>query len=568
MLKKLGKARHLSYLSRRLIDQPLAIEESAGRQVIAALGERLGIDKLAFDDDFDMGAPVEAETEGRGYEVCEGTAIIPVIGELCHRGGYLDAMSGLTSYTSIVASVRKAMLDDNVKNILLDIDSPGGEISGLYDATDAIASMRGKGKKIVAFSNERCFSAAYCLASAADEIWVSRTSGVGSIGVVCFHKDASKAYQMQGVRITPIYAGRHKVEGADFMALSAEAHARIQSEVDVAYKLFTGTVAKNRSMDEKAVKDTEAGCFYGDAAMSEGLADHVGSFGDALRVLGGQTETNPENNTNPGDATMADENEDVLAQDLFDADGSPVTINEDGEAVNEDGDVVAEVFDKEGAPVALHGEGEEEVLEGLTDDQGRLIDEEGNLIDEDGNPVDEDGNILDMEEEEAPAAKKNGKAKAADDEADKVAARRAGKAGSRAGSRMNAATAAGIVRVCNKAGHGEAAEGLIRQGASIADAQRFVARQAAISGLIRKAARVDGSLKNAKEASKVLKAANGSVGTARQILLDRLSGASAKTRINAHHAPGRAIVGGKDLAGDADAIYARRKAAQAAALKK
>ena len=128
----------------------------------------------------------------RGYEVLGGVAIIPVEGTLVAKLGMLCPYSGMTGYDGIRVNFLTALADDAVRAIVLDIDSPGGECSGLFDLVDTIVAGRGV-KPIRAILTEVAFSAAYAIASAADRISVPRTGGVGSIGVVCMHVDWSRA---------------------------------------------------------------------------------------------------------------------------------------------------------------------------------------------------------------------------------------------------------------------------------------------------------------------------------------------------------------------------------------
>jgi signal peptide peptidase SppA len=578
MLKKLAQKRHLNHLARRLVNTPMAIEERAGRAVLYAIGDRLGIDKKAFEG-WDDENPA-ADTESRAYEIVNGVAIVPIIGELCHRSSFADAMSGLTSYATIVTSIQQAVDDPMVKAVMLDIDSPGGEVAGLYDCVDAIVAMRGI-KPIVAYANERAFSAAYAIASAADRIVVSRTSGVGSIGVLCFHVDRSEAYAMAGEKITPIHAGALKVDGNEFTPLSDETKSRFQAEVDSAYDIFVASVADNRDLDESDVRATEAGCFYGLEAVREGLADEVLSFGDALRGLSADHEfTSTEIKDSNEDGDMADMNDDEELKSARKAKKARRAAEEDENLLDAEGeDLDDENLDAEDdEDNLLDAEDDEEDLEA----EGEELDD--NVDDEDGEDdevvIEVESEDEEDEEDDKPVARKAKKAKAKkaadEDEFDKVAARRGARksasAASTSGRTISASTAAGIVRMCNQSGVPHLAEGLIKRGASLKDAQRTINKQGAIAGLIKKAARVDPTLKDAKEAQKIMRASAGSVDTARKLLFDRLAASSRRSTVASHHAPGPSIVNGKDMGNDADAIYARRvekqKAARAAARNK
>jgi ClpP class serine protease len=152
------------------------------------------------------------------------------------------------------------------------------------DLSDAIYKQRGT-KPIYAIANESMFSAAYALGSAADKIFVTRTGGVGSIGVICLHVDQSGMDAQEGLKFTPIYAGDHKNDFTPHEPLADDVKNEMQAEVDRLYGMFVDTVARNRGISTQRVKDTQAALFWGPDAVKSGLADSAGNIGDALGAL-------------------------------------------------------------------------------------------------------------------------------------------------------------------------------------------------------------------------------------------------------------------------------------------
>jgi ClpP class serine protease len=132
-----------------------------------------------------------------------------------------------------------------VRAILLDVDSPGGETGGVFDLADRIRAAS-RVKPVWAVANDMAFSAAYALASAAERVFVSRTSGVGSIGVIALHADQSAKDEQDGVRYTTVFAGARKNDLNPHAPLSDEAFAGLEAEVNRVYDLFVGTVAQHR----------------------------------------------------------------------------------------------------------------------------------------------------------------------------------------------------------------------------------------------------------------------------------------------------------------------------------
>lgn len=237
----------------------------------------------------------------RPYVVVNGVLQIPVKGVLLHDFGY-QYFDWATGYVYIEKAIERGMGDGNVKGIALVIDSPGGEVAGNFDLVDKIFAWRGT-KPIRAYASESAYSAAYSIASAADSITVSRTGGVGSIGVVTAHVDVSKMMDDWGYKVTFIYAGAHKVDGNPYEALKPEVKERIQARIDELYSIFVQTVARNREMDEQAVRDTEALTFTASEATQNGLADNIGERDASIAAFA------VELSLNDGDDQMANVNE-------------------------------------------------------------------------------------------------------------------------------------------------------------------------------------------------------------------------------------------------------------------
>ena len=267
----------LPHLAARLFGVPLAIHRPKLDVILSVLGARIGLADLA--------APVGYTPAARALGPPSGkVAVIPIHGTLVRRTSGIEAESGLASYTGIAAQLDAALASPEIAAILLDIDSPGGESGGVFDLADRIRAAS-EVKPIWAVANDMAFSAAYALASAAARVFVARTGGVGSIGVVAMHVDQSVKDAHDGVRYTAVFAGERKNDLNPHEPISNEAHAVLRAEVDRIYDLFVETVARHRGLDADAVRATEAGLFFGPDAVATGLADAVGSLDDALTQL-------------------------------------------------------------------------------------------------------------------------------------------------------------------------------------------------------------------------------------------------------------------------------------------
>jgi capsid assembly protease len=159
----------------------------------------------------------------------------------------------LTAYSDIGEAIEAAATDPGIRAILLDVDSSGGEVGGLFDLVDQIQAIRAQcGKPIWAVADEAALSAAYAIACTADRLYVTQTGEVGSIGVVAAHRDESGADAQAGLAWTFIHAGASKVDGNPHQPLSDTARASLQSDVDGLYGRFVDLVAKCRKKSPDA----------------------------------------------------------------------------------------------------------------------------------------------------------------------------------------------------------------------------------------------------------------------------------------------------------------------------
>ncbi len=217
-----------------------------------------------------------------------GVAVIPIYDILSHRSdAFMDFMFGGTSYMDIGKLFADALSDPSIKSIVFDINSPGGEVAGVFDLVDDIYNARGI-KPIYAVANEMAYSAAYAIASAADKVYLTRTAGVGSIGILAVHVDRTENDKAEGLRYNMIYAGDKKIDFSSHVQLSEEARAELQKDVNAQYAIFIDTVARNRGLKAADVKGTKAGTFRGRNAVEAGLADAVLSWNQVMSKITGK----------------------------------------------------------------------------------------------------------------------------------------------------------------------------------------------------------------------------------------------------------------------------------------
>lgn len=237
---------------------------------------------------------MDAGEGGEPREVMEKVghiAVLDVSGPLISRM-VEDPMCGRApvSYEGLMAAFDEIEADANITHVVLRMETPGGEAAQLLDTTDRMAKLR-ETKTLIAMVDDYAYSGGYGLAAACSEIWITRTGGVGSVGVVIGHKDVSERNAKEGVKWTYVHSGAKKVDGNPNEPLSDSARSMMQSESDRVYELFTTSVAAYRGMPVEAVRATEAGLFFGEGAIGAGLADHLGTFRDLMAELQGGTYT-------------------------------------------------------------------------------------------------------------------------------------------------------------------------------------------------------------------------------------------------------------------------------------
>lgn len=234
----------------------------------------LGQGPLADEDD--------AEPQKPSYKVYDGVAVIGATGPLFRHASGLRALCGpLASYHMLHEQLELAVRDPQARAILLRLDSPGGEVGGCQPLAADIRAVSER-KPVVAFADEMTCSAAYWLASQARRIICGPAAILGSIGVRCTLMDDSGAQEKLGLREIEIVSSRAPNKRGT--PIDEDVRARIQAELDALEDVFVRQVAAGRGVSvEKVLADYGAGgVLVGQAAVDAGLADALGTYGDAL----------------------------------------------------------------------------------------------------------------------------------------------------------------------------------------------------------------------------------------------------------------------------------------------
>lgn len=209
-------------------------------------------------------------------EVRDGVAVIPVVGPLFRYANLFTAISGASSYEVLAKDFNSALENPDVHSVVLDIDSPGGEVNGCAEFANMIYESRGT-KPIIAYASGDAASGAYWIASACDQIIASETSLLGSIGVVAVYRDSNDQ------NVLEIVSSQSPYKRLD--PNSDDGKSRLQSRIDDLASVFIDSIAKHRGVDPPTVLKEFGGgdVFVGKNAIRSGLADDVGSLENIIQ---------------------------------------------------------------------------------------------------------------------------------------------------------------------------------------------------------------------------------------------------------------------------------------------
>lgn len=289
---------NLRHVASRVLNTPLFVEPGYARVFFSALSNRIGIQNL-YDLDGPVGEIEKPRVRAGGwddddrpsrdhtpYQVIDGVAVLPISGTLVHKHGYLQPYSGMTGYDGIIARLTMALADKKVSGVMLDNDTPGGEVAGCFDAARRIRTLsQAAGKPVWALCYDMNASGGMALASAADHRLITQTGVAGSVGVVMAHASWEQFLKNEGVDVTLIYSGAHKVDGNPYSALPDDVLKDCQGRMDVLRNEFAALVSELTGLDVQAVLGTEARLYRGQEAIDVGFADELVNGNEAVSIF-------------------------------------------------------------------------------------------------------------------------------------------------------------------------------------------------------------------------------------------------------------------------------------------
>lgn len=262
-----------------------AIAESAWSILPESLDKIIEIASREHEVDVEALAAKMGQRAEKTYDLRmreNGVAVLNIEGPLFRYANIFSMFSGGSSFDMLAIDFNKAMSDEMVKSIVLNINSPGGQTDGTSEFASMVHSARGV-KPVTAYVSHTGASAAYWIASAADNIVIEKSASVGSIGTVARvrtdkEKDVKEIVSSQSPKKRPDVS-------------SDEGTKQIQEYVDALSNIFIDTVAENRGVKrEKVLKDFgQGGMVVGEAAVAAGMADAIGTLEGVIASLSGKS---------------------------------------------------------------------------------------------------------------------------------------------------------------------------------------------------------------------------------------------------------------------------------------
>ncbi|RVJ38089.1 S49 family peptidase, partial [Sinorhizobium medicae] len=216
--------RNYPEIASRMFGTPLMLHPSKGDIIARAFGPRVlgspdtpahvaGGEEMGL-----LGDKLRNATDWDGERIYPGPdlvasdiALIEIEGSLVNKGKWIGKSCGMTSYEAIGVQVRDCIERDDIKAVVFEVDSYGGEVTGAFDCAEQIFELSQVKPTIAVLTDHAC-SAGYLLASPCRQLVIPQTGICGSIGVISMHVDMSAWLAKEGLKVTILKAGEHKAD--------------------------------------------------------------------------------------------------------------------------------------------------------------------------------------------------------------------------------------------------------------------------------------------------------------------------------------------------------------------
>lgn len=217
-----------------------------------------------------------------GTSLPGGVAVLSVRGPMMRNpSGFAKAIMGFVGYEDVIQAANDLREDTNVSAVVLSIDSPGGAVNGIEEATAALAELAAT-KPLVSHTSGLMCSGGVYLATSASERYATRDATVGSIGVIASVLDLSRLLANEGIAIVHIAEPPGKAALRIGQPVTAEATADLRESVVEDYQIFRGRVAEATGLTNEQIDAMDARVYTGTGAKRAGLVNGVSSLQQAI----------------------------------------------------------------------------------------------------------------------------------------------------------------------------------------------------------------------------------------------------------------------------------------------
>lgn len=264
---------------------PYSIEWAAILEILDLRSAGARLTESEITARLEAAAAERGPRRGGGGSDGGAVAIVPVYGVISPRLALMSRMSGGTAADETGDMIARAVADPDVAGVVLDIDSPGGNVQGITELFSVVRDAA-KQKPIAAVANHTMASAAYWGFAAATEIVATPSAQLGSIGIIAAHRDETEADAQKGIRTTYITAGKYKAAGMG--ALDDETQAWMGGRVQDIYGAMVGNIAAGRGIPVATVRGESWGegrTLFAQKAVEVGMADRIDTLANTVRRM-------------------------------------------------------------------------------------------------------------------------------------------------------------------------------------------------------------------------------------------------------------------------------------------
>ena len=203
------------------------------------------------------------------------------------RVALVEVKDVITSSEEVIRQLKKYQKNNNVKAIVVRVESPGGGIAPSQEIYETIKSIRNSGKPVVISMGSMAASGGYYISLGGSKIFANPGTLTGSIGVILEYPNYTQLMDKVGVNMTTIKSGQMKDAGSPYRKSSKEDQKYFQELINNGYEQFIDAVVLERKIDrDKLLKLADGRVFTGRQAYDYNLVDTLGTYDDAIRYAG------------------------------------------------------------------------------------------------------------------------------------------------------------------------------------------------------------------------------------------------------------------------------------------